>query len=338
MGQNAVVPQPDPDRRWWRAEAHSLLWWTLAVLQALAALGVSARWADLTWVVPSVQALFPVSGTAAVLLLVAAAALRYRALGLVALLVALPPLLLTGASLRSDTVPPGPHDEVVMTINLQYGAADARQVVEAARRQHADTLVLEECTPRELTALRRNGLDTLLPHQAGSPAPSIRGTIVRSTHRLRLVAQHSDGKFASSPDIQVETPRGAYRLRAVHTPAPLPDIVGDWRAALRQLARWPDTVPADRPLVLAGDFNASSAMPGFREVADGLTQSSRATGAGWQRTWPHGSPLPSFVQLDHVLSRGFGVVAAGTVPITGTDHLGYWSRLCMEPVTRGAAR
>lgn len=322
----------------WRAEGRTRLWWILASVQALVGLGVAARWADLTWLVPAVQAFFPVFGAVAMLLLILIAALRYRWLGLCALLVAILPLSLGVAALRSDTVPAGPHDEVVMTINLEYGGAAAAQVVAAARSQHVDTLVLEECTPRKLAALRRDGLDAVLPHQAGRAGPGIRGTVVRSKHALRLVAGHSAGRFASSPDVQVLSGQGGYRLRAVHTPAPLPDIVGQWRTALEWLSRWRQQVPGGQRLVLAGDFNASSAMPGYRELADGLTDSSRATGSGWQRTWPSGRGLPPFVQLDHVLSRGFGVVSDGTVRLDGTDHLGYWARLRAEPVTRAAAR
>ncbi|MFC6706039.1 endonuclease/exonuclease/phosphatase family protein [Flexivirga alba] len=328
-------PQP---RNWWRPEARTVPWWVLAVLLVLVALGVLARWLDATWLVPIVQAFFPVFGVSALVLLVAVAAMRYRWLALCALVVAIPPLALGMASVRSDTVAAGPHDEVVLTLNLQYGHANAAEVVAAARERRVDTLVLEECTPEELTALRRHGLDGVLPHQAGSAEPGIRGTVVRSNHPVTLIAAHPAGRFPSIPDVLVQTPQGAYRLRAVHTPAPLPDIVPDWRSALRSLTRWRAELPAKQPLVMAGDFNASSAMPGFRELADGLTDSSRATGSGWTRTWPRGAWLPPFIQLDHVLTRGFGVVADGTIDVSGTDHRGYWARLRFEPVTRAAAR
>jgi endonuclease/exonuclease/phosphatase (EEP) superfamily protein YafD len=338
VSENALVSEPRHDSRTpWRREARTVLWWTLAVLLAVTAFGVVARWLDITWLVPLVQAFFPVFGVVAVLLLAAAAALRYRWLAVCALVVAIPPAALGMASAHSDTVSAGLHDEVVLTLNLQYGQADPAQVVAAARTHHVDTLVLEECAPRELAALRKHGLDTVLPQQAGIARPGLRGTVVRSIHQVTLVAEHPAGRFPSSPDVRVQTQQGDYRLRAVHTPAPLPAIVSDWRAALRSLARWHASSPAGQRLVMAGDFNASSAMPGFRQLASGLTDSSRATGSGWTRTWPHGSWLPPFIQLDHVLTRGFGVVADGTVTVAGTDHLAYWARLRFEPVTRGAA-
>lgn len=313
-------------------------WWILAALLVIVALGVCARWLDATWLVPVIQAFFPVFGVSAFVLLMAVAALRYRWLAVGALVVAIPPAAFGMTALRSDTVAAGPHDEIVMTLNLQYGGADPVQVVAAARARNVDTLVLQECTPQELAALRKHGLDAVLPQQAGRARPGLRGTVVRSKHHLTLLAEHRAGIFASSPDIRVRTAVGDYRLRAVHTPAPLPDIVSDWRTALRSLAHWRDGLPVGRPLVMAGDFNASPSMPAFRDLADGLTDSSRATGAGWTRTWPHDAWLPPFVQLDHVLTRGFGVVADGTVDIAGTDHRGYWARLRLEPVTNSITR
>jgi endonuclease/exonuclease/phosphatase (EEP) superfamily protein YafD len=50
-------------------------------------------------------------------------------------------------------------------------------------------------------------------------------------------------------------------------------------------------------------------------------------GAGWVRTWPLGRRVPPFVQLDHVLVRGFDVVAAETTAIGDTDHAAVWATL-----------
>jgi endonuclease/exonuclease/phosphatase family metal-dependent hydrolase len=37
--------------------------------------------------------------------------------------------------------------------------------------------------------------------------------------------------------------------------------------------------------------------------------------------------MPPFVQLDHVLVRGFDVVDAGTTAIGNTDHAAVWATL-----------
>lgn len=88
---------------------------------------------------------------------------------------------------------------------------------------------------------------------------------------------------------------------------------------------------------MAGDFNASSAMPGFRNVAQTMTDSLRATGAGWVRTWPNESRIPPFIQLDHVLVRVPGraspVVDSGVDRVANTDHYAVWARLSVAPAT-----
>lgn len=99
-----------------------------------------------------------------------------------------------------------------------------------------------------------------------------------------------------------------------------------WHADLSGLRAWRATQPDSTPVVLAGDFNSSSAMPAFRRLATGLVDAQRATGSGWVRTWPHGKPYPPFVALDHVLLRGFEVVASGTVTVPDTDHRAIWAR------------
>ncbi|NNG39512.1 endonuclease/exonuclease/phosphatase family protein [Flexivirga sp. ID2601S] len=307
--------------------APAILRWAPVIALGVVALGVGARWVDLTWRLPQVQSVFPVFGGMAVLLLLAMLAARRWRLAAAAALVAAAPVVIGVQSMTGDTVPPGPRDEVVMTSNLELGSADPREVVAAVRAQRVTTLVLTECTPPQLARLRAAGLDTLLPEQAGQTADGPRGTVIRSRHPLRLIALHPGGRFPFSPEVQVGTGRGSYRLRAVHTAAPLPDIVGDWRAGLRSIGAWQKNLPQRENVVMAGDFNASAAMPAFRKAIDGMTDSSRAAGAGWRRTWPHGRAYPPFVQLDHVVSRGFGVVRDGTVAIAGTDHLTYWARL-----------
>jgi endonuclease/exonuclease/phosphatase (EEP) superfamily protein YafD len=80
---------------------------------------------------------------------------------------------------------------------------------------------------------------------------------------------------------------------------------------------------------MAGDFNSSHTHPGFRKVASTMSDAHRAAGQGWVRTWPIGSRIPPFIQLDHVLLRGLHVVDAGTVTIADTDHRAVWARMSL---------
>lgn len=302
--------------------------WSSAL--AVVAAGVAARWIDVTGYVPIVQSVFPVFGVGAVALTGVALLARFRKLAALGALVALAPTVLAAQSLLPQsgaTVSAGAADEVVMSANLELGQADAREVVQAVRSHHVTTLVLLEVTPREVSALRAAGLDEVLPNVVGNPHAGSTGSMVRSTHRLTLIDDHAGSTYPDSPEVRVRTSAGAYRLRAVHPPAPLPNIVEDWRRGLRSVQQWREGVPDHEPLVMAGDFNASSAMPAFRAVADTMTDTARATGSGWVRTWPNGKGIPRFVQLDHVLVRGFGVVASGAVTIADTDHQAVWARI-----------
>lgn len=47
----------------------------------------------------------------------------------------------------------------------------------------------------------------------------------------------------------------------------------------------------------------------------------------WRPTWPQGSRIPPFVQIDHVLARGFAVADEGIVHVPGTDHAGVTATL-----------
>ena len=115
-------------------------------------------------------------------------------------------------------------------------------------------------------------------------------------------------------------------LKAAHPLQPV-RYVESWRASLAALSRWKDAQAGGERFVIAGDLNASAAHPAYRELADGLTDAHRAAGLGCVRTWPYGRRLPPLVQLDHVLSRGFEVVGAGTFVVGDTDHAAVWATL-----------
>lgn len=299
----------------------------IAVIAVGTSLGMLTRWLDVQGAVPFLQAFFPVFGCVAVLALLGALALRGWKFSVVFAVPAVVAIALTVITLIPHTVRPQPGDESIMTSNMEFGAASVETIMAAVRAHGVQTLVLLEVTPDALSRLQRAGVDRLLPHRVGETRTDSRGTLILSSHPL--TAQHApvvDGG-ATMPVARVHTESGDYLLRAVHTYAPLPQIVNKWHADLVNLRAWRLAQPASTPVVLAGDFNASSAMPVFRRLADGLVDAQRATGSGWVRTWPQGKTLPPFVALDHVLVRGFGVVDSGTLTVPDTDHSAIWARI-----------
>jgi endonuclease/exonuclease/phosphatase family metal-dependent hydrolase len=234
-------------------------------------------------------------------------------------------------SVFGHTVAPGSGDLVVMSANLQYGGADARSLVVAVREHRVDVLVLLEVTPDAVGRLRVAGLDTVLPESVGRSSPDAGGTIVRSRDGLTLKDPGLDQVSAhafNEPVVSARYPGGTVVLRAVHSLPPSLSGAADWRSGLADLQAWGQRQPTDEPLVLAGDFNSSWGHPGFRQLAEAMTDAHRAAGQGWVRTWPQGRRLiRPFIQLDHVLVRGLDVVDAGTVHLPNTDHAAVWARL-----------
>lgn len=316
-----------------RRTAIVLCWLLLAVV----ALGVGARWVDLSVLqVPLIQSVFPVFGVMSTLLLLAGLIIRAWRYAAVAALIAVAPVALAVGSLRSQTVPAAVGDETIMFANLQVGQADPAAVLRLVHEHHVATLVLAEVTPQSLAALDAAGLAAALPHRAGRAAAPYAGTIVSSVHSLTLRSLTEEPSRFYQPVVTVHAAHD-YLLHAVHTYAPVGRNTVLWRDDLHRLVRWRATAPQDQPIVMAGDFNASRAMPGFRQIADGMTDTIGATGAGWVRTWPHGQRIPPFIQLDHILARIPGrdstVVAAGVVEVPDTDHYAVWATLSVTPAT-----
>ncbi|MBO1755145.1 endonuclease/exonuclease/phosphatase family protein [Allobranchiibius sp. CTAmp26] len=308
---------------------------TLVVLALVAACGIAARWIDRDGLTPVVQSIFPLFGLLAVGVFVLALAVGawvgfsrpMQVLLVLLLLLAAVPAALAVPTLVSHTVRGRPGDEVIMTSNMEFGRASTAPIMAAVRAHHVETLVLVEVTPDALRRLDAAGLRTLLPHRVGETRTDFRGTVIASSHPLTEERSSVPDGGAGMPVAQVRTAAGSYLLRGVHTYAPLPDLAPKWRAGLDELRTWHSRQPVGEPLVMAGDFNASTAMPAFRRAASGMTDAQRATGSGWVRTWPNGRSYPPFVALDHILLRDADVVSSGSVTVADTDHRAVWARV-----------
>ena len=298
----------------------------LALVATVGAAAVTAtRWVDdaRTAYLPALQALVPAAGLATAVLLVMLLLLRRWRFATAAAVVAAVHVVLAVPMVTASPSEPGHGDVVVMSANLYFGQASAAAVVHAVDSHDVDVLVLPEATPSGIQGLDDAGLAGLLPHASGVAEPGASGTIVRSRFPLQQKGSVR-GEF-EQPVVEVATESGGMTLVAAH---PYPPTGPDrWRDDLRSLTRWRAEAPAGRPLVMAGDFNAGADHPAFRDLAETMTDAHDAAGSGWAPTWPQGSWLPPFTQLDHVLVRDVEVVDAGTVRLPGTDHAAVWARL-----------
>ncbi len=326
-------PDPRPKQsRWLRAESG------LLALLGVGALAMTAlRFIVITGPGPAIQSLYPLAGGLSVLLFIWRGWRRqWRGMLLIAP-AAVCALILSAQSVRATTVPAGPNDLVVMAQNLYFGQADTDALVREVRERQPDLLILPEATQEAMSRLRRSGLDQLLPYQVGRLGAGADGTAIRSRYPLTVRDDDSLEAFGQ-PTVSLRWGNRDITVRAVHTQSPSPMHSGGWRTSLVRLRDWVQQQPADTPLLLAGDFNASTAHRAYREAVDGLVDAHAATGAGYVRTWPRESIIPPFVHLDHVLVRGLGVVDAGVFSVPDTDHAGVWARVSLPPAGVASAQ
>ncbi len=72
------------------------------------------------------------------------------------------------------------------------------------------------------------------------------------------------------------------------------------------------------PVIISGDFNATTNNWGYHQLAEGRLDAFRAAGTGWGGTYRADFPL---VRIDHVLvDPAFEVVAAHVPDVTFSDH------------------
>lgn len=298
-----------------------VIWW-------VAAAGLLAlRWFRGGVVVVALQSGLPVVGASLALLLLVTALARLKALSALTIVLLAPMVALAWPWwIEPETQSPASSDVVVLASNLFFGAADVGELESAVRTTDVDALVLLEVTPQALDRVDASDIPALLPHRSGNPRDGADGTMVFTAEPHRELDTAPD-LFFDQVAVEVESDGDAgepWLLLGAH---PVPPTLPEWSSDLKALGDWSNAQDPDTDLVMAGDFNGSSAHPAFRDLEEDLIDTRRATTPGWVRTWPQGSILPAFVDLDHVLVRGLGVVDAGQIEISGTDHSAVWARL-----------
>ena len=213
----------------------------------------------------------------------------------------------------------------LMSLNMYNGGADARKVAQRAER--ADIVILVEATPSALQDLKPFGWDEHFPYSLGDPKDGFTNTAVYSRFPLRqskLIDNTSFQQWETTvrvPDV------GSIRLMAVHPCNPY--CGGDRWSAEHQLLNEAISENLDRPLVVAGDFNAvddHGPMQALRRL--GLKSATDVAGAGWLPTYPADEPFPPLLPIDHVMiNKELTATSVTSFAITGTDHRGLFATL-----------
>lgn len=218
----------------------------------------------------------------------------------------------------------------VLSLNAGRGHADPSALAEAITVSVPDVLVLVEASEPMLQALA-----TALPqwHYTDRTGPVVTGgsvdTVILSRHPMQSeapAARQSAGSLFDVPVAVIDHPRaGRIRVAGIH-PVPPTHGPASWASTLGAVDRWAGQ-NTDVPLVLAGDFNATRAHPGFRALAHGYADASPAFGPMAAATWPANGAVPAFAAIDHVLVRGLRVMDSARIAVAGTDHHGIMARL-----------
>lgn len=227
-----------------------------------------------------------------------------------------------------DAPDAGDRTITVMASNLWLGSARTAQVLDIARREDVDVLVLVELSNDAWSRLRAAGLERTFPHAMVESRLGGTGSAIFSRHPLTPFERTVTAKV-TQPTADVRTPHGTVRVQAVHPPPPIGRERSElWRELLGGL---PAGGRTDVPSVLAGDFNATLDHRALRRIlGEGYTDAADALGAGLQPTWPVGRRgLP--LTIDHVLSTDALVpVAYRTREISGSDHRAVIARLALR--------
>lgn len=256
------------------------------------------------------------------------------ALALVLFALALVPRALDGPQLAGAGTPGRPL--VVMTTNLLFGRAGARDVVRLAREHDVDVLSLQELTAEAVARLDAAGVRRLLPARVLHPGPRASGTGLMARRPLRAVVTPRPGGPEQLQAVLVLPGAEELGLAAVHPSPPLSaDSVRDWQDVLRALPG-----PAeDRSNVLVGDFNATLDHRALRRLlARGYTDAADATGDGLRPTFPAVRGLPP-ITIDHVLVPDtIRVRRVTTYEVAGSDHRAVIAELVLPARRSGSAQ
>ena len=227
----------------------------------------------------------------------------------------------------------------VMSLNSEYGEADAASIVRLVRENGIQLLALQEHTQGLEDRLQSEGLDQLLPNRLSEPSDDASGGAVYSVFPLEAVGLLPDTPFRMDVTRVLITDAGAgttatLNLTNVHALPPVDERIGQWRSDLDKVAR-----QASRPgsQLLMGDYNATYDHSEFRALLDTalagqdgrkLVDVGTASGGRFSPTWPmEGPPLPGIV-IDHmVTSPRISSSDYSVHQIPGSDHAAIMARL-----------
>ncbi len=178
---------------------------------------------------------------------------------------------------------------------MRVGEADPNALLDIANH-NADVVVLEELTPQLADTLNQTGIKTIFPYQALEPGEYGYGVGIWSRYPITASARIEGYRLKMvSADIAVPGTQQDTVFVAIHLPGPWPQDIDAWR---EEIERLPTTLGEikdkanGRPVIVAGDFNATYDMAPFRNLlTNGFADAAEQSGAGITRTFPSDTTL-----------------------------------------------
>jgi endonuclease/exonuclease/phosphatase (EEP) superfamily protein YafD len=212
----------------------------------------------------------------------------------------------------------GGNSLTLLTMNLRCNHSGTSDLAALAQRAGPDVVVVQGFDSTQRSALG-DAWSQALPHSTFHPMArqSGCGTLVASRTPLRTLSAPEDAQ----PVVEVDLPSGSVVLLPVDLPTPTNGLT-PWLDAFAHLS---EAVRAhrDRPLVVAGDFNAVREHEPLRRLLQdtGLRDAAEVAGAGWTPTFPSRPWHPPLLGLDHVLiGAPQGASEVRTEAIVGQEH------------------
>lgn len=212
-------------------------------------------------------------------------------------------------------------------VNVNHANRDYTRLVDFARHEQADVLVLQEIDDRWMIRLR--GLNDVYPHVVAAPRWEGSGIVLLSKFRLENAQVISLGAEDASvrPCItaQIKIKNQTLSLLSIHPRAPIRR--GHFELRNAQLAAAANYLAqSDEPKILIGDLNATMWTPYFADLLKvaSLRDARRGFGvlASWGTFMPFGQLL--MLPIDHCLVSGkVEIIDARTGDDIGSDHLAF---------------
>lgn len=220
-----------------------------------------------------------------------------------------------------------------MSLNSEYGEADAAIIVKLVRENGIQLLTIQEHTQGLEDRLSSAGMEDVLPNRVSSPNDDASGGAVYSVFPLEPDGLLPDTPFridvtrvlVSSPESGA---KATVNLSNVHTLPPVDERIDQWRSDLQKVAR-----QGSRPghHLLVGDFNATYDHHEFRWLLTNalgdpqggtkLVDVGTAAGGRFSPTWPMEGPALPGIVIDHmVTSSRIGSSGYAVHRVPGSDH------------------